>query len=184
MIDSVGILEDPSIDESGSSIEGIIMMTFAGIGILFDAVCLFSFRYFALKEAKELKEQMDTDQERGSLISEDYQAVTEEGDKFDEDVKVEKPEINMMSALLHCSADLFRSTSTLILGILLTAKVLSPEQSSQGDAILAIVICCTIYLAGLYALYEWFIALRKWWSDLAKVDMEEDKGGAADILLG
>lgn len=184
MIESVDILEDPSNDESGSSIEGIIVMTFAGLGLLFDAVCLFSFRYFALKEAKELKEQMDTDQERGSLVSEDYQAVTEEGDKFDEEVKVEKPEINMMSALLHCSADLFRSTSTLILGILLTAKVLSPEQSSQGDAILAIVICCTIYLAGLYAFYEWFVALRKWWSDLAKVDMEEDKGGAADILLG
>lgn len=186
MIESIGMLKDRPNGESGSSMEGIIVMTFAGLGILFDAISLFSFRHFALKEAKE---QMaiggGDDQEGGSLVSADYQAVTEEGDKFDEEgVKVEKPEINMMSALLHVSADLFRSSSTFILGVLMTAGVLSPAQSNQGDAVLAITICCTIYLAGFYALYEWSVALRKWWSDLAKVDMEEERGGAADILLG
>ena len=74
----------------------------------------------------------------------------------------------MFSALIHVSADLFRSTSTFCLGVLMVSEVLNEDQSDKGDGILAVIICCTIYIAGATALYEWLTTGYAWYTGLGQ----------------
>lgn len=171
-------------EEESTNIEGIIVITFAGLGLVFDTICLYFYRYFALKQAKEDYEKSVS--ERNAKASAEGRETQETAVDGTDNAHFEKPQVNMLSALLHVSADLFRSTSTFILGILMVSGALTADQQSQGDAILAIIISCTIYIGGIYALYEWIIATRKWFYALAQVDMGslEEKGNAADAILG
>merc|ERR1711862_136802 len=109
------------------SSEGIVVICFAGLGLLFDAICLYAYYHFAKKDAEAEYQAM--------------QAQLTESQKTGADAaKIEKPAINMLSALLHVSADLFRSTSTFILGILMVSGALDQKGQDQGDAILALTI--------------------------------------------
>jgi len=172
-------------EEESTKTEGIIVITFAGLGLIFDTICLSFYRYFALKQAKEDCEKAASERNASKALSGGAEAQETAVDDTD-NAHIEKPQVNMLSALLHVSADLFRSTSTFILGILMVSGALTTDQQSQGDAILAIIISCTIYIGGIYALYEWIIATRKWFYALAQVDMGslEEKGTAAEALLG
>ena len=122
-------------EEEATNTEGIIVITFAGLGLIFDTICLVFYRHFALKQAKE-------DSERAAARCHGSKALSEGGESQEtaidiaDHVQMEKPEVNMLSALLHVSADLFRSTSTFILGILMVSGALTSDQQSQGDAIL------------------------------------------------
>lgn len=192
-------------EEESTKTEGIIVITFAGLGLIFDTICLSFYRYFALKQAKEDCEKAASERNASKALSGGAEAQETAVDDTD-NAHIEKPQVNMLSALLHVSADLFRSTSTFILGILMVSGALTTDQQSQGDTILgkyffslsslfcnifqphtiAIIISCTIYIGGIYALYEWIIATRKWFYALAQVDMGslEEKGTAAEALLG
>merc|ERR1712032_1789443 len=95
-------------------------------GLLFDAICLYAYYHFAKKDAEAEYQAM--------------QAQLTESQKTGVDAaKIEKPDINMLSALLHVSADLFRSSSTFILGILMVSGALNQKEQDQGDAILALI---------------------------------------------
>jgi len=183
LLESIGILNDvengtgdyapkPDGDEGDDTIniEGVITITFAGLGLVFDFVCLYAYYYYAKKDAEI-----------------EHQAMLDNLDESQtgEKAKIAKPEINMLSALLHVSADLFRSSSTFILGILMVSGALSQKQQDEGDAILAIIIGATIYIAAAYALYEWFFAFRDWFTSLAKLQVTEgEKTKTGDIFLG
>jgi len=186
LIESIEILQGEDDGEEESAVEGTIVIIFAGLGLVFDAVCLYAYYYYAKIDAEiEYQEMLKKAEEEGT-------------DKTADGAAIKKPQINMMSALLHVSADLFRSTSTFILGILLVADVLSDEQQGRGDAILAIIIGVTIYLASAYALYEWVIEFKAWYCGLgdsievecpecnAQIEIKPDKAGhgkAADAFL-
>lgn len=175
-IESVGMIhvDGDDEDESAPASEGIVVITFAGLGLVFDFVCLYAYYYFAKKDAEA---------EYQAMLEHKVNTVKEEDEEEAEEVKISKPEINMLSALLHVSADLFRSTSTFVLGILMVSGVLTDAQQNQGDAILAVIIGCTIYIAGVYALYEWFLAFRKWFAALKDVDVEETEAKITDLVL-
>lgn len=187
LIESIGILKNEDEGEEESAVEGKIVIIFAGLGLVFDAICLYAYYHYAKIDAEiEYQEMLKMAEEEGKDLSAEGAAI-------------KKPQINMLSALLHVAADLFRSTSTFILGILLVADVLSDEQQGRGDAILAIIIGVTIYLASAYALYEWIIEFRAWYVGLAdsievecpecnaQIEIKPDKAGhgkAADAFLG
>lgn len=188
LIESIGILQGEEDDEGEeeTAVEGKIVIIFAGLGLVFDAVCLYAYWHYAKIDSEiEYQEMLKLAEAEGKDLS---QAKAQ----------IKKPEINMMSALLHVSADLFRSTSTFILGILLVANALADDQQAKGDSILAIIIGVTIYLAAIYALYEWYVAAREWWAGLAQgievecpecnaqIEIKPDKAGhgkAADAFL-
>ena len=60
---------------------------------------------------------------------------------------------------------------------------MTDAQQNQGDAILAVIIGCTIYIAGVYALYEWFLAFRKWFAALKDVNVEDSEAKITDLVL-
>merc|ERR1711935_1069674 len=112
--------------------------------------------------------------------------------------QVTKPEINMLTALLHVSADLLRSTVTFIEGILLLVGFLSTSQQEYVDSVCALIIGAAIYLASIYALYEWVTSFWAWFSSLgdsievecpecqAMIEIKPDKAGhskAADAFI-
>jgi len=169
LLDEVNSPDYENTDKVSS--EGIVVICFAGLGLLFDAICLYAYYHFAKKDAEAEYLAMQ------AQLTESQKA---EGDA----AKIEKPDINMLSALLHVSADLFRSTSTFILGCLMVSGVLDQREQDQGDAILALIIGGTIYVAAVYALYEWWGAFVNWFSSLADVQMDEEKEGVGNILLG
>merc|ERR1711862_427406 len=110
-IESLEMLDEingPDYDtEGGVDSEGIVVICFAGLGLLFDAVCLYAYYHYAKLDAEREYEAMQaqlTESQKG-----------EDGDA----ARIQKPQIYMLSALLHVSADLFRSTSTFVLGILM-----------------------------------------------------------------
>jgi len=136
--------------------EGTIVIVFAGLGLTFDFVCLYAYWYFAKKDAQIEYEAMRREAElRGEDVA-DLQA------------KIQRPHINMFSALIHVSADLFRSTSTFVLGVLMVTNALDQDQSDQGDGILAVIISSTIYLAAATALYEWLGTMNSWYAGLGQ----------------
>jgi len=145
--------------------EGVIVIVFAGLGLTFDAICLWAYHHFAKLDAQI-----------------EYEAMVKEAEMRGEDInglndKIKRPHINMFSALIHVSADLFRSTSTFILGVLMTSNVLNEDQSSQGDGILAVIICSTIYVAGATALWEWFTTGYSWYTGLGQaIEVECPEG--------
>merc|ERR1711865_86474 len=88
-------------------------------------------------------------------------AMVKEAEMRGEDInglndKIKRPHINMFSALIHVSADLFRSTSTFIL---------------------AVIICSTIFVAGGTALWEWFTTSYSWYTGLGQaIEVECPEG--------
>merc|ERR1711933_311307 len=100
-IESLELLDEvnsPDYENSDKvSSEGIVVICFAGLGLLFDAVCLYAYYYYAKQDAEREFEAMQA-------------RLTESQKTGDEAAaRIQKPQINMLSALLHVSADLFRS---------------------------------------------------------------------------
>jgi Co/Zn/Cd efflux system component len=187
LMESIEIIKGVEEDEEDApGVEGTIVIIFAGLGLVFDAICLYAYYHYAKIDAEiEYNEMMKLAEAEGK-------------DMEQAKAQIQKPEINMLSALLHVSADLFRSTATFILGILLVANALNEDQQSLGDAWLAVIIGITIYLAAIYAVYEWYFASREWWVGLAQgievqcpeceaqIEIKPDKAGhgkAADAFL-
>jgi len=191
-IESIQILqtsekERESDSGDGEGVVASLVFTFALLGLLIDAVCLLCYRYFAKKDADV-----------------EYQAMLELAKKEGKDLdqagsKIEKPEINMLTALLHVSADLMRSTSTFVEGIILFAGGLTPAGQEYVDAICGIFIGITIYCGSIYAIWEWCMSFWQWFSGLGKVievlcpecntmiEIKPDKaesGKVADTVLG
>jgi len=175
-VESLALLDEvnsPDYENTDAvSSEGVVVITFAGLGLLFDFVCLYAYYAFAKKDAEKefqaMQAQLAVSQQDGA-----------------EAAKIKKPKINMLSALLHVSADLFRSTSTFVLGVLMVSGTLDQREQDQGDAILALIIGGTIYVASVYALYEWWGCFSDWFASLAFLEMEEgEKEGVGNILLG
>lgn len=139
-------------DDDGEGVEGSITTAFGGLGLLFDAICLYAYYHYAKLDAEVEFEHMKA--EAASMV---------EGQ---EKAKIEKPGINMLTALLHVSADLFRSTSTFVLGIVLLTGKLCPTQQAFADAVVGVAIAVTIYLGSVYALYEYIVAASTWFKGL------------------
>jgi len=174
--------------------EGTIVIVFAGLGLTFDFICLFAYWFYAKKDAAIEYEEMRRKAELSGELGKDINANLK--------MKIEKPHINMFSALIHVSADLFRSTSTFVLGVLMVSGSLSDDQADQGDGILAVIISSTIYLAAALALFEWFKSTNEWYSGLGQaievvcpqgiepgdiIRIEPSKAGhgkAADAFMG
>jgi len=149
-----GIVTEGEPPAANPDAEGTIVIVFAGLGLTFDFVCLYAYYFFAKKDAaieyEEMKRQAELRGEGGMELEE----------------KIQKPHINMFSALIHVSADLFRSTSTFVLGVLMVSGSLSEDQADQGDGILAVIISATLYIAAAVALLEWFKSSANWWTAL------------------
>lgn len=120
--------------------KGTIVIVFAGLGLTFDFICLFAYEYFAKKDAQIEFEAMRREAEL-------------RGESVEGGAKISKPHINMFSALIHVSADLFHSSSTFVLGVLMVSDTLLEDQANKGDGILAVIISSTIYLAAAGALW-------------------------------
>merc|ERR1712194_145783 len=178
--------EEQEDEEEGEGVEGKIVIAFAGLGLVFDAMCLYAFFYFFKEDADiEYREMMRIAEAEGKNLEEAKAQVT-------------KPEINMLTALLHVSADLLRSTVTFIEGILLLVGFLSTSQQEYVDSVCALIIGASIYLASIYALYEWVTSFWAWFSSLgdsievecpecqAMIEIKPDKAGhskAADAFI-
>merc|ERR1712161_175009 len=120
LIESTNIVkasQEEAVDgEEGEGVEGKIVIAFAGLGLVFDAICLYAYYYYAKEDADiEYREMMRIAEAEGKNLEEAK-------------AQVAKPEINMLTALLHVSADLLRSTVTFIEGILLLAGFLNESQ--------------------------------------------------------
>jgi len=190
LIESINIVkasQEEAVDgEEGEGVEGKIVIAFAGLGLVFDAICLYAYYYYAKEDADiEYREMMRIAEAEGMDLEEAKS-------------KVSKPEINMLTALLHVSADLLRSTVTFIEGILLLMGFLSPSEQEFLDSVIACIIGASIYLASIYALYEWVTSFWAWFSSLgdsievecpecqAMIEIKPDKAGhskAADAFI-
>jgi Co/Zn/Cd efflux system component len=191
LIESIGILKTSQQkqegEEEGEGVEGNIVISFAGLGLVFDAICLYAYYYYAKMDADiEYKEMMRIAEAEGKNLEEAKASI-------------QKPEINMLTALLHVSADLVRSTATFVEGIFLLAGGLTPDEQEYADAVCGIIIGASIYLASIYALYEWINSFWNWFSSLGdaievkcpecgtQIEIKPDKAGhgkAADAFLG
>jgi len=190
LVESIAIIkaskEEAEDEEEGEGVEGKIVIAFAGLGLVFDAICLYAYYYYAKQDADiEYREMMRIAEAEGMDLEEAKS-------------KVSKPEINMLTALLHVSADLLRSTVTFIEGILLLVGFLTPSEQEFLDSIIACIIGASIYLASIYALYEWVTSFWAWFSSLgdsievecpecqAMIEIKPDKAGhskAADAFI-
>jgi len=190
LIESINIVkasQEEAVDgEEGEGVEGKIVIAFAGLGLVFDAICLYAYYYYAKEDADiEYREMMRIAEAEGKNLEEAK-------------AQVAKPEINMLTALLHVSADLLRSTVTFIEGILLLAGFLNESQQEFVDSVCALIIGASIYLASIYALYEWVTSFWAWFSSLgdsievecpecqAMIEIKPDKAGhskAADAFI-
>jgi len=190
LMESIAIIkaskEEQEDEEEGEGVEGKIVIAFAGLGLVFDAICLYAYYYYAKQDADiEYREMMRIAEAEGMDLEEAKS-------------KVSKPEINMLTALLHVSADLLRSTVTFIEGILLLVGFLTPSEQEFLDSIIACIIGASIYLASIYALYEWVTSFWAWFSSLgdsievecpecqAMIEIKPDKAGhskAADAFI-
>ena len=179
---------DGTEEDEGEGVNPNYVFAFALAGLLFDAACLYAFWYYASKDAEmEYEEMLE-------------QAKAEGRDVEEAKATIKKPEVNMLSALLHVSADLMRSTTTFIEGIVLYANPNWAEaKQSFVDAIAGLIICAIIYAGALYALYEWITTFYNWFMSLGQtivvecpecdkmVTVEPQKAGhgrVADVVLG
>jgi len=191
--ESIEIMEDHKAggDEDGeedAGVEGSIVIAFAFLGLLFDAICLYAYYHYAKLDAEEEFKLMK-----------EAAVANGVGEELGEDAKIKKPQVNMLTALLHVSADLLRSTCTFIEGIVLLAGGLTASGQEFVDAICGIIIGASLYAASAYALYEWVVEFTGWFAALgapievyipeigANIVIKPDKAGhskAADAFLG
>merc|ERR1712238_429993 len=75
--------------------EGTIVIVFAGLGLTFDFICLFAYWFYAKKDAAIEYEEMRRKAELSGELGKDINANLK--------MKIEKPHINMFSALIHVS---------------------------------------------------------------------------------
>ena len=192
MIESIAIMKDNDGEDDGGEgeeqgVEGSIVLAFALFGLLFDFVCLWAYHHYAKIDAETEFQLMKKE------------ALEKGGEVGSEVAKIKKPKINMLTALLHVSADLMRSTCTFVEGIVLLAGKLTPSDQAYIDAICGIVICSTLYAASAYALYEWVTEMSGWFTGLGAeitvyvpelddyIVIKPDKAGhskAADAFIG
>lgn len=195
LVESIEIMRDHKqggIDEDSDEDEGVeasIVFAFALLGLIFDAICLWAYRHYARLDAEEEYKQMK-----------EAAIANGAGESLDDnaEIKLKKPQVNMLTALLHVSADLMRSSCTFVEGIILLAGGLTASGQEYVDAICGIIIGASLYAASLYALYEWIIEMTGWFSDLGKpievyipelgcnIIIKPDKAGhskAADAFL-
>lgn len=150
----------PDFEGEAEDVVAWIVILFAGFGLLFDFISLWSFWYHAKKDAElEFEAQKTKAVEDGKTTA-----------------QVKKPEVNMLTALLHVGADLLRSTTTFIEGIILLFIPADPEKSERIDAICGLIICLSVYAGSAYALYEWFFETKKWFLSLGS-----SSGTAAEV---
>lgn len=174
-------------DDEGEGVTASLVLAFALIGLVFDAICLWAYRHYARLDAEVEFELMKKE------------ALAKGGDVDGEVAKIKKPKVNMLTALLHVSADLMRSSCTFIEGIVLMAGKLTPSGQSYVDAICGIVIGASLYAASAYALFEWARECYFWFTGLGKeitvyvpeiddyIVIKPDKAGhskAADAFIG
>merc|ERR1712028_19485 len=193
LADSISIMKRANnldAEGEGDDAEGVvgkIVIAFAALGLLIDVICLYAYWYYAKQDAIiEFNEMIKIAEAEGKSVEEAKASIT-------------KPEINMLTALLHVSADLMRSTCTFIEGILLLAGFLSNAGQEFVDAICGIFIGATIIAGSVYALYEWIMSFTTWSRSLgnaievqcpeceAVIEIKPDKAGhgkAADAFLG
>jgi len=192
LIESIDIIKTSSqLDAEGDGedaegVEGNLVIIFAGLGLVFDFICLWAYYFYAKKDAQIEYNEMVRLAEKEGASAEDAKA------------QIKKPEINMLSALLHVSADLMRSTTTFIEGILLLAGSLTAAGQEYVDAICGVIIGVTLYLGAAYALYEWIVSFWGWYKGLGdsiqlvcpechtEIEIKPSKAGhgkAADAFL-
>jgi len=146
------IWPEPGEEAEAEDVVAWIVILFAGFGLLFDAISLWSFWYHAKKDA-----QLEFEAQKTKAVEDGKTTAA-----------VEKPEVNMLTALLHVGADLLRSTTTFVEGIILLVLPADPARSELIDAIAGLIICLSVYVGSAYALYEWFFETKKWFLSLGK----------------
>jgi len=191
LLDSISIMKTAHQEEEdggdGTGVVATIVFTFALLGLIVDGLCLYAYRVFAQKDAEI---------EYAAML----EAAKLEGTDLEQTAaELKKPQINMLTALLHVSADLMRSCSTFVEGIVLFAGGLTPAGQEYVDAICGIFIGATIYAASIYAIYEWLATFYGWFTGLgnaievecpechAAIEIQHAKaesGKVADIVLG
>merc|ERR1712183_273055 len=182
LIESIEIMR-----ENKSGVEDSLVFAFATLGLIFDAICLWAYRHYARLDAEKEYELMKKE------------ALARGEDPEAEGAKIKKPKVNMLTALLHVSADLLRSTCTFFEGIVLLAGILTPSGQEYVDAICGIIIGASLYAASVYAVFEWIMEFQSWFTGLgsdisticpecnADIVIEPDKAGhsnAADAFIG
>jgi len=134
--------ESPADEDSGDGVSAWVVLTLASFGLLFDLICLNSCYINAKKDAEAKYEVKKTE-------------AVEIGE-----AKLEKPKVNMLSALLHIGADLMRSITTFSEGIILLFIDLTPSMQTKVDSIATFIICIVVYACSAYALRDWIFEFR------------------------
>merc|ERR1711904_72444 len=179
-------LEDEGEGDDAQGVQGTLVIIFAGLGLVFDFICLYAYYFYAKKDAQIEYDEMIRLAEANGESPEQASA------------QIKKPQINMLSALLHVSADLMRSTTTFIEGCILLAGGITAAKQEFIDAICGVIIGATLYVGAAYALYEWIMTFWSWFTGLgnaivvncpeceADIEIKPDKAGhgkVADAML-
>jgi len=175
LLESIEILQDAKSgaadEEEGGGVEGSIVFAFALLGLVFDAVCLWAYHHYAKLDAEE----------EYKLLKE--AAAAKGVDTGDEGAKIQKPRVNMLTALLHVSADLLRSTTTFVEGIILMTVGMSASSQAYVDSICGIIIGASLYVACIYAIYEWIVEFTEWFTHLgAPIEVYVPEIGATIVV--
>ena len=150
-------------------VNGGIVLVFALLGLLFDAVSLVSFKLFSGKEAALDSGMSGSDSSASSAASSASSAASSSsaaaaasasGKASASTLSSNPGRVNMLSALGHVTSDLLRSTTTLVESIILLS---SPELNSvEVDGWCTIFICLVISIGNVAMVRKWLKAFGKY----------------------
>jgi Co/Zn/Cd efflux system component len=117
-----------------------VVLTFACIGLLFDAIEVSLFVSNLSHEHEHEHEQVsgNSSLDKSFLLDSEGSSV--------ERSNVSDGKLNMRAAFLHVGGDTLRSTSTLVTSL---AVIIGGFNSREADAYCALIICVTLFVGGL-----------------------------------
>ena len=136
-------------------VNGGVVLVFALVGLLFDAVSLVSFKLFSGKEAA-LDPGISGSDSFASSAASSASPAPASGKASASTLSSNPGRVNMLSALGHVTSDLLRSTTTLVESIILLS---SPELNSvEVDGWCTIFICLVISIGNITMVRKWLKA--------------------------
>jgi Co/Zn/Cd efflux system component len=164
MLHSVGLseLRTPDAESGGEGVDGRIVLVFALVGILFDAVALSEFVGSCREARRERLGGAESAEDRRATVAVDVHCGPASAEKprccararsCCECCECASLELNMSSALAHVLADTLRSLTTLVESLLILRLDLNSE---AVDGLAALCVACAIIVTALGTTHRWF----------------------------
>eukprot|EP01062_Namystynia_karyoxenos_P008394 TRINITY_DN12954_c0_g1_i1.p1 TRINITY_DN12954_c0_g1~~TRINITY_DN12954_c0_g1_i1.p1 ORF type:complete len:353 (+),score=117.35 TRINITY_DN12954_c0_g1_i1:81-1061(+) len=144
--DGITSIIDKSWEDGGDDVNAYIVFGFAVAGILFDVLSLVPYILYGCPCMKKA-----------------------------EDDEVGGEQMNLLSALMHVSADLMRSVTTFIESLLIWAAGINGD---KADSYATVIVTATIVLGAIKPVYEWALGVRAYLKD-EPGDDEDEEGSPA-----